>query len=371
MPRKQTNTKNPRGVFEKVPGSGVWWVLYYDQHGKRHREKVGPKSLAIEVYRKRKSEIKEEEFFPEKVAAKRRRLLLADAIRSYLEESRATKRTWKDDERYGAVWVAELGNQPMDAVNASDIEAWRRKKGQDCKPATVNRHVAFLKRVFNVAIRDGRCKENPVGRVKMLRENNARLRFMSELEESLLREVFQEDKWHFVELALHTGLRASEQFGLRWEHVDFRSDVLTIPRSKHGERRHVQMNARVREILRAMPSRLQSEWVYPSKDETRHRNFMSFRHRYWEPALKKAGLKDLRWHDLRHTFASRLVMRGVDLSTVRELMGHKTIQMTQRYAHLAPSHLRAAVDVLCQEPTATATATRTKTTPLGDRLQGA
>lgn len=366
-----------RGIFQK---RGDWWINYVDQFGKEHKEKVGPsKTEAREAYMARKADVRAGKFHPGDVAH-RRKMTVADAIKAYLEESRATKRTWKWDERFGTVWIAELGDEPLDAVKPADIEAWRRRKGQTASPATVNRHVAFLKRVFNVAIRDERCKVNPVTRIKMHRENNARLQFLTHEEEEKLRASFPADMWHFVELAIQTGLRQAEQLGLRWEHVDFANGVLTIPRAKHGEKRHIPMNPRVKEILRAMPSRMKSPWVYPAKpveekrgrrasEEAEHLTYWSIRPAF-DRAVKVAGMGDFHWHDLRHSFASRLIMKGVDLRTVQELMGHKTILMTQRYAHLAPSHLQAAVDLLCQSdhiPESDHNRTKTKMTPARSR----
>jgi site-specific recombinase XerD len=120
------------------------------------------------------------------------------------------------------------------------------------------------------------------------------------------------------------------------------------------------MNDRVVEILRSLPSRLKSAYVFPSETSESPLNANNFINRVWTPALKKAKLVNLHWHDLRHTFASRLVMAGVDLRTVQELMGHKTITMTLRYSYLSPTHQREAVQRLTKQPTATKTATKQK-----------
>jgi len=107
------------------------------------------------------------------------------------------------------------------------------------------------------------------------------------------------------------------------------------------------MNDRVMEILRGSSSRLKSAWVFPSETGESAIDANNFINRVFNPALAAAKVKDFRWHDLRHTFASRLTMAGVDLRTLQELMGHKTIKMTLRYSHLSPTHTLEAVNKLC------------------------
>src|SRR5439155_9030493 len=158
-----------------------------------------------------------------------------------------------------------------------------------------------------------------------------------------------------------TGLRRSEQFGLRWESVDFTTGIITVPRSKSGETRRVPMNDTVRELLRALPSRLKSAWVFPSGTGETPLDGQNFVNRVFVKALRKAKVEQFSWHCLRHTFASRLVMAGVDLRTVQELMGHKTLAMTLRYSHLSPGHQLDAVQRLNASADASRDDTRTDT----------
>jgi site-specific recombinase XerD len=121
------------------------------------------------------------------------------------------------------------------------------------------------------------------------------------------------------------------------------------------------MNDRVIEILRALPSRLKSEWVFPSATGTTPIDGNNFTKRVFNPAVKKAEIENFQWHDLRHTFASRLVMKGNDLRTVQELMGHKKIEMTLRYSHLSPKHKMDAVQTLIKDKNEGQTSTSTDT----------
>ena len=346
--------RQSRGVFERPTGSGIWWVRYHDQHGREHRERVGPKGLAAEVYRKRKTEVAEQRFFPERL--RRRDPLLRDVIDDYLGRVRTRLRSFADQARCGRLWKEALGSYALRQIVTGDVQRYVARRLAEIRPASVNREVAFLKRVFNVAIDDGLADANPVRKVRLLREDNARVRYLTDDEEARLRTEIGELHWPVVAIALNTGLRRAEEFHLKWEHVDFNANVLTIPRTKAGRVRRVPMNSFVRELLRSLPSRLKSAWVFPSAAAETPLDSQNFMNRVFVPAVKRAGIQDFRWHDLRHTFASRLVMKRVDIRTAQELLGHADIRMTLRYSHLSPSHLLDAVEQLVYQ-TGTTTGT--------------
>ncbi len=359
-----------RGIFERPAGSGVWWVQYFDREGRRHREKVGSKSAAKAVYQQRKTEVRLEKFDPEAVT-RRRVLTVAGLVERYQPEF-TQKRSARDDLRYAGFWVTYMGKTPADQVRPEDVERWRRKRlsektrlGRPTSPATVNRATSFLRRLFNLAIRDGLLDKNPVSRVKALTENNTRIRYLSQEEEAQLRAVTVPADWAAISFAMNTGLRQGEMLSLRREDLDLRLGMVTVRRSKHGEQRHVPLNQGARDALAIILGGQDSDWVFPAPKaskkqqtderpgrgkktvpEDRPRRGDSLYKGVLVRACRKAGVKNFRWHDLRHTFCSRLVMVGVDLRTVQELAGHKSILMTQRYAHLSPAHQRAAVMAL-------------------------
>ncbi len=348
--QKRQGMRNDRGIFERVPGSGVWWVRYADERGKIHREKVGPKGLARKVYEKRKTEVREGRFFPK--AVRHIEQTVSEAIDGYLLRKEGILRHFRHYKRLGRYWKDAYGSRSLGSIEPAEIEGYAAGRRKTVSPATVNRELAFLKRIYNDAIQNGKVSANPVRRVKLFKENNARVRFLTEEEENKLRVEMTAENWWFVVLALNTGLRQAEQFNLRWEHVNFDTGIITIPRSKNGEVRHVPMNDTVRVVLSELPSRMRSDWVFPTRrgNPTQADTWVL---RKFKPALGRAGIADFHWHDLRHTFASRLVMRHVPLTTVKELMGHKTIAMTLRYSHLAPEHLMQAVQSLSDTTTST------------------
>lgn len=142
-------------------------------------------------------------------------------------------------------------------------------------------------------------------------------------------------------MALYTGMRRSEQYGLIWRNMDFTTSLITIPKSKHGKVRYVRMTAPVRSALQSL---LQFREADDSPVCPRGMSRAGYRDRWFFECAEKAGLADVIWRSLRHTYISPAVMQGIDIKTVKELAGHKTITMTDRYAHLAPDHLREAAE---------------------------
>lgn len=329
-----------RGIFEKPLGSGVWWIRYRDEHGHEKRESAGAKSVARDLYNKRRAEARERHLFPPPPPVNP--ITVKALVEDVLARLKGQMRSWREYDRAGRVWIEAFGGKLLREVTPGDIERWRAARSG--APATANRHLAFLKRCYNLAIADGFTGLNPVRGVKFQVENNARVRILGREEEKRLREALGEDAWTAVALALATGMRQAEQFGLTWEDVDERNAVLTIPRSKHGEKRTIPLSPGALSLLADLRQRAgDSPYVFPSERGTTPKHVSNWMTRVWRPAVEAAGLENFHWHDLRHTFASRLVMSGVDLRTVQELLGHRTLTMTQRYAHLAPSHVRDAV----------------------------
>src|SRR5262245_62973331 len=153
--------RKPRGVYEHPKGSGDWWVSFFDEHGRRHRQKVGPKALAIKVYQKRKTEVQELRFFPERL--RRRDWLLAAVIDDYLARNKGKLRWFDHYERYGRTWKHAFRGRTLAQILPGDVERYVAQRQKEVAPATVNRELAFLRRVFNVAIADQKADRNRSG----------------------------------------------------------------------------------------------------------------------------------------------------------------------------------------------------------------
>ena len=208
--------------------------------------------------------------------------------------------------------------------------------------------------IFQEAIRNGKAKANPARLVRLHREDNSRVRFITYPEEAVIRAVIRERcPIHEPELtlALETGMRRGELYSLDWDRVDLARRQLHLLKTKNGTARVVILTAAAVSALEELLKRRNPD--SPKVCLTRYGEPM-VSPRAWfelvmEEAIKKnSSLKDVTWHIFRHTYISRLVMAGVDLRTVQELAGHKDIKMTVRYAHLAPAHKLAAVDRLAE-----------------------
>jgi integrase len=175
-------------------------------------------------------------------------------------------------------------------------------------------------------------------KVKMLPERNKRLRFLSVEEKDKLLASCGERVRPVALIALNAGMRLGEILALPWSLVDLLHGLIHIPDSKNNEPRHLPINDELRACLKKLPR--SGPFVFGFLDGTQRRSCRTA----FDNALEAAKIKDFHFHDLRHTFASHLVMAGVDLVTVKELLGHKSISTTMRYSHLAPSHLTKAVE---------------------------
>jgi integrase len=265
-------------------------------------------------------------------------------------------------------------------ISAWDVQKWRTVKDkQGLAPSTVNRRVTTLKAVLNKAVEWDVIPINPLSKIKPLKiDKKSRVRFLSKEEEQTLRVALETreadirkgrlsgNAWREVRgyktlpsldsafadylkpmvlLTLNTGLRRGEVFNLKWTDIDFRQKQLTVEgtTAKSGQTRHIPLNKEAFKLLENWKP--QSDGLFVFSSPVTGVKFDNVK-RSWEALRERAGLPGFWFHDLRHTFASKLVMAGQDLYVIKELLGHSTIQMTERYAHLAPDLKASAVEFL-------------------------
>ncbi|GJL67707.1 MAG: integrase [Nitrospirales bacterium] len=365
-----------RGILEKPIGSGKWWVRLF-VNGRERRYRCDSKSQAKTLYGRLKAELREGTYFPEQFI-QTKEVTLRTWIDRYLEGS--TNLSIQNERHYGRFWKLILGKRMLSQVTTEDcrriqakLNARRSKvklRGKETRktgrlsPATINRRFAFLRHVLMVAVKDGLLTRNPVTALKFFPEPK-RTRYYTDIELTRLQALMEKEHWALVAFAIETGLRRADQFSLKWSQVTLETSTLVIPLPKGGKTLHIPLSEGAKGLLRSLDSFLTSPYVFPSPDNPlKPRSPICFVAKVFKPALKKAGISDGRWHDLRHTAASRRVMAGVDLYAVKEILGHRDISTTLRYAHLSPGFLQDAVN----RGSLFGTGTKTGTSELGGQL---
>lgn len=318
---------------------------------------------------------------PEPRANKKNKLTLCEFIEKEYAPWRLTNR--KDGkseiEKLRTKFLETFGNLEFKKINLLQVERWRSKRLNTVSASTVNRDVAALKVVFSRALDWGFIEENPLAKLKQIKTvDEGIVRYLENDEETRLRKSLDDreeklkhardsgNQWRkergyelmpefngdylkpMVLLSINTGLRKSELLGLVWEHINFYTKLLSIPgsESKSKKTKHIPLNKEAYNVLKSWKeiSNNARGLVFQNHDGKKFTDIK----KVWESLRKAADIKNFRWHDMRHHFASRLVMAGVDLNTVRELLGHADIKMTLRYAHLAPEHKARAVEKLIE-----------------------
>ena len=270
----------------------------------------------------------------------------------YLPWARQNKRSWKHDEFRTRTFADWFKGKKFVQVSPLLIEKFKKerresvtKRGSGRSAASVNHELGLLSRIFNLAIDYGVADTNPCKKVRKLQLKNKRIRYLSDEEETRLFSVLTDPRAHLrpmVVVALGTGMRRGDQLNLRWEKVDFQRNVIYVPNSKTGRDYTVPMNQDVRnELLKLRKSAAESEYVFANP--TTGRNFTEIK-RAFHTACRLAEINNLRWHDLRHTFGTRLGDAGCSESTIAQLMGHASVEMAYRYTHATEGGKRAAVE---------------------------
>jgi integrase len=333
-----------RGLYKR---GRIWWVCYksIDERVVRVSTEKADHDEAVDFLLKRKAEVKAG-IEPEHKNITN--YIFNELVAEYIKW--AERQKCFKSKIYLINQLAEAyGSLPLRRFNSMLLEQYQTERlNKGNKPATANRLIATISHMFTKAVEWDMVEEEILKRirkVKMLPENNKRLRYLSKDECQTLIKTCQGNTKAIVITALNTGMRKGEILSLRWDNLDLKHGFILLnqDQTKNSERREIPINDTLRGVLQGITRRLDIPYVF--YDSIIGKPFQDVK-RSFNTALRKAGIKDFHFHDLRHTFASHLVMAGIDLVTVKELLGHKTLTMTLRYAHLAPSHKVKAVDVL-------------------------
>jgi integrase len=373
----EIRSEKTMGLILRVQPSGA--RTFYAQLGRGQRVRIGPAG----TFTLRQAEERAKAILRDPDAALKKQtdaLTLSEYLKAhYTGHALAKLKNGQQSiDRVNAVWGSFL-NKRLSDITAKDIDKFRDKRiNAGTAPATVNRDVAALSGVLSHWVRNNKGTVHPLDDLESLRvADDERVRYLAPDESSRLRQALADrdaqaaaerlsaNKWRaergrdlmpeingycdhitpMVLLSLNTGLRQGELFSLAWESVDLSLKTITVlaSHSKGNNTRMIPLNTEAHAVLTTIKPETAKGHVFKSPVTGGRFNNVK---KAWAEITKAAGLPDLRWHDLRHDFASQLVMKGAPLFTVQKLMGHANSKMTQRYAKLAPSTLADAVSLL-------------------------
>jgi len=343
--RKQRQDKD--GLFKRSD-SKYWWASYIDADGKRVRRstRTTDRKEAEALLAMWRLESHRTQQWGEQPMRTFEELMVA-----YLQATADKKSADKDRQRTKRL-RKHFGGKVMNHISAADVQEYKSMRRTDgVRPSTINRELTLLSTAINYANREWEWElPNPV-RGRKFKEPEGRVRWIEHEEAQRLIEAAREEcrspyLADLITLALNTGCRSEELLGLQWRRVDLKLGLIFLDaeHTKTAKRRSVPLNQTAREaVLSRARFRAEwcpdSSWVFCRKNGQR----LTTVKKAFATACSKAGITDFRFHDLRHTCAAWLVTAGVPLAEVRDLLGHSSIVMTERYAHLAPDNVRAAV----------------------------
>ena len=313
---------------------------------------MGRRSDAKTLLEKRKTEKLQRAKLPE-VAGQS--LSFSELLDDALEHSKAENGTRSTHELKLKIERIRLewGTRKAKDITKQEVVRWLQSEMVERKwtAATMNRWQACFSLVFRVACDNEKMTVNPASRIRRKAEDNLRVRYLTAEEEERIQTVLATRCPSYLPafvLSLHTGLRASEQWNLRWSDIDLERRTLTVRKQKSGKgERHIRLNEMAVAALESLQKGQAASGVPSGVPFLNSKGTPMTTHRDWfDPAVAEAKVSDYSWHKNRHSFASRLAMAGVPIHTIAHLMGHGTIQMSMRYAHLSPDHNQSAVDRL-------------------------
>lgn len=331
-------------------GKDRWYIEYRDDSGKRIRRLVPHAQEREEALFELQSEIQKSFDEAHGISRAKTKVKFCELADKYLDDyAKVNNLAWKRVQSCLKQLSRFFGKHYLQNITPILIEKYKQKRLNDgIKPASVNRELSVLKRSFNLAITWKMIKENPVKEVRFLRQSEPRERILTEEEEKKLLEMSTMHVKPIILTALRTGMRKNEIANLKWEQVNLRYKEIEVVKTKSGRKRIIPMSEDLYELFVSLHNQKKdSEFVFQYEDlKTGELKHLRYFRRAFETGCRRAKIIGFTFHDLRHTFASRLVRSGVDLITVKDLLGHYSVRTTERYTHSNQEQKRKAVELL-------------------------
>ncbi|MHA2217642.1 MAG: tyrosine-type recombinase/integrase [Candidatus Hodarchaeales archaeon] len=355
MPKGKSRTRynfSYGAIYQREYKSGKirWYLDYYDAEHKRVQKVAVHATTRKQALDVLKNVVLKEHYEECGIKEQNQTIRFREFVELFIENySKVNKRSWKDDYYRLRKCISFFGDICLHEVTPFEIEKFKAEKLKErITKSTVNRYLAILKKMFNTAITWGYIKNNPVRQIKFFSEkDNLKERILYKDEEERLFKSSSKHLRPILVVALNTGMRRGEILNLKWENIDFQAKEIRIENTKSGRPRTIDINSHLlSELMKLKSEAKDSLYVFlnPKTGKPYKKLQTSF-----NGARRRAGIENFRFHDLRHTFASRLVERGVDLIRIKELLGHSSVKVTERYTHSNREEKKKAVELLCKK----------------------
>ncbi len=333
LPRKLPKVKSERGLKPLPDGRCVYQFLDADKH--YHRYTARNKSEARALLEREKTKVREGKFADPKAATK---FSFEEGVRNFLSngEIELQPSTHKRDTEFAARWLAtpRFKGKALSRITADDVTAFKQSEKTRVSKKTVDNSLARLKRMFNLAIKKKMCTANPVLDVRFFRPESQRMRILKPDEEQRLLEAADPIMGAMILFSLDTGMRVGETVKLRMDALDLEAGSVEVHAvtSKSKRSRRLPLSSNIIAVLQDLTAGIApSGLVFEEFDGEAKRKF----YYRWTKLREAVGLQDLRWHDLRHTFATRQAFSGTNPYALMYLLGHTTLSMVLKYVHMA------------------------------------
>jgi len=324
------------GVFQREDCQG-WWVSYKDALGRYRKMRAAgchTKTQAMSFRAQIQGKVVQERVFGIKEVSDITTVDLLNRYEQHQSGIKSLERTKQILKR----WLEALPALAKEITREQIDKQVAKRREEQASPATISKEITILKHCLRLAVEDwGLLHRNPAAGIKLPKVDNGRLRYLSPVELKKALHAAPECMRSPLALAAFTGCRRGELLSLRWDDVNLERRVIFLPDTKNGEPKAVPLNSLAVEVLNCLPEN--DDLVLPGVDGPR----LSVE---TKRLFKRLGIKDASFHTLRHTAASWLVMQGADLYSVGQLLGHKTLKMTKRYAHLSPGYMQTTAGKL-------------------------
>lgn len=316
---------------------GKWVVDFRDSNRRKHRIIVRGNKATAKAKEQRLKELAEEEIlFP---GRKTQRITFRQLAENYFKLHGPQLRARETWEYMSNRILEQFGNYTMQQLTSKELQVFYNEildKGRT--PSTAKKYITLISAIINLADKHGDfVGRNPCKAVDMKPGDNQRTEYLSKERIQLLKKNCRADVWPVVFCALCTGMRRGEILGLEWDRVDLVNDNITLLKTKSAKKREIPILPELKDMFLSMDSKNNGKVFAIGKNAFEC---------CWKRMLKKLAISNLHFHDLRHTFASYFMMNGGVITDLQQILGHSSLKMTQRYAHLSPAHLKKSMQVM-------------------------